>query len=100
MARCAHEDFLAASQVYSQRYAALATGLPKAQRDRLQRMQKAWINYRTTGCNFESGAAQGGSVQSQLNWICAARMTRERADELGRMVGCREGDLSCNRGGR
>lgn len=100
MARCAYEDFLSAGAVYADRYAALAAKLVPAERDRLRRMQRAWIGYRTAACTFESGAAQGGSVQSQRNWTCAARMTRERADELGRIAGCREGDLSCNRAGR
>ena len=97
MARCAHEQFLASGQAYAQRYAALAARLPAAQRDRLRRMQKAWIGYRTTACQFESGAAQGGSVQAQLNWLCAARMTDERAEALGRLATCAEGDVTCNR---
>ena len=100
MTRCAHEDFLAASAVYAERHAALATKLPRAQRERLRRMQQAWIGYRTAACTFESGAAQGGSLQAQLNWRCAARLTRERADELQRMTTCREGDVTCNRSGR
>ena len=54
MARCAHEDFLAASAVYAERYAALAAKLPTPQRERLRRMQKAWIGYRTAACSFES----------------------------------------------
>ena len=100
MARCAHEDFLVASDAYSKQYAALSATLTAAQRDRLRKMQKAWLGYRTAACAFESGAAQGGSVQSQINWLCAARMTLERAGELARMASCREGDVACNRGVR
>lgn len=100
MARCAHEDFLVAGDAYSKQYAALSATLTAAQRDRLRKMQKAWLGYRTAACAFESGAAQGGSVQSQINGLCAARMTRERAGELARMASCREGDVTCNRGGR
>lgn len=97
MAHCAYEDFLSANAGYATQYAALSATLPDAQRGRLRKMQKAWIGYRTAACTFESGAAQGGSVQSQLNWLCAARMTRERAAQLARMASCREGDVSCNR---
>lgn len=100
MAQCAHADFLAASAACSARYAALAAILPAAQRSRLQRTQKAWLGYRTAACRFESGAAQGGSVQSQLNRLCAARMTRERAEALGRLADCAEGDVTCNRPAR
>lgn len=96
MTRCAHEEFLAASQIYAQRYAALAVGLSAAQRSRLQQMQKRWIDYRTAACLFESGASFGGSAQPQANWLCAARMTRDRAEALSRYANCPEGDITCN----
>lgn len=97
MARCAHEDFLASGSEHAKQNAALSANLAPAQRDRLRKAQKAWLGYRTAACAFESGAAQGGTVQSQTNWLCAARMTRERAAELARMASCREGDVACNR---
>ncbi|HTE16613.1 MAG TPA: lysozyme inhibitor LprI family protein [Burkholderiales bacterium] len=100
MTRCAHEAFLSANQRYAERYAALATGLPAAQRDRLRQMQTSWIGYRTAACRFESGAAQGGSVQSQVYWLCAVRMTRERTEALGLLANCAEGDVACNRPAR
>lgn len=97
MARCAYEEFLASNSAYAKQNAALSATLTPAQRDRLRKMQKAWLGYRTAACAFESGAAQGGTVQAQINWLCAARMTRERADQLARMASCREGDVTCNR---
>lgn len=95
MTTCAHEEFLAASARYASRYAALSKGLPQLQRDRLRRAQKAWLAYRTAACDFESGAAAGGSVREMLRWQCAARFTDARAAELATLATCEEGDVAC-----
>lgn len=95
MTYCAHEDFLAASARYAARYAELSKGLPPPQRDRLRRAQKAWLAYRTAACDFESGAAAGGSIREMLRWQCAARFTDARAAELAALATCEEGDVTC-----
>jgi uncharacterized protein YecT (DUF1311 family) len=97
MNACAYDDFLAATSGYAERYRALSKPLPAAQRDRLRRMQTAWIGFRTAACRFESGPTAGGSAQDFVYWRCAARMTRERSAELERMASCREGDITCTR---
>ncbi|MEO6745480.1 MAG: lysozyme inhibitor LprI family protein, partial [Caldimonas sp.] len=97
MATCAHEDFLAASEGYANRYQVLSTSMPPAQRDRLRRMQSAWLGFRTAACRYESGPVNGGSAQGFVYWNCVARMTRERADQLARLAECREGDITCSR---
>lgn len=97
MARCAQEDFEAASSGYAQRYAELSKTLSKAQRDRLRRMQSAWLKFQTQACEFDSGPTVGGSIQNSIYWRCAARMTRERTVALEALAHCREGDVTCNR---
>ena len=97
MAACAHEDFLAASKGYADRYQALSKSLPTTQRDRLRRMQSAWLGFRTAACRYESGPVNGGSAEGFVYWNCVARMTRERADQLARLADCREGDITCSR---
>lgn len=97
MARCAQEDFEAASSGYAQRYAELAKTLSKAQRDRLRRMQSAWLKFQNEACQFDSGPTVGGSIQNSIYWRCAARMTRERTVALEALAHCREGDVTCNR---
>lgn len=96
MNTCANDDFLVASADYAAGYSALAKQLPAAQRERLRRMQSAWLNFRTNACRFESGATSGGSAQGYVYWNCAARMTRERSVELVRLATCREGDITCS----
>ena len=93
---CAYEDFLAATAAYAEQYRALSKQLPTAQRDRLQRMQKAWVAYHAAACRFESGPTTGGSAQGYVYWNCTARMTRERTVELARVASCREGDITCS----
>lgn len=93
---CAYEDFLAANAVYAEQYRVLSMRLPTAQRDRLRRMQKAWIAFRTASCRYESGPTSGGSAQGYVYWACAARITSERGAALAEMATCREGDITCS----
>ena len=92
---CAYEDFLAASGEQAQRLKALDPRLSAAQRTRFRAAQKAWIGWRSAQCDFESGAAAGGSVREFVRWGCAARLTRERTQALEQMAACREGDAAC-----
>ena len=99
MNRCAYEDFEASGSGYAQRYKELSQPLPSAQRDRLRRMQSAWLKFRTEACRYESGPSTGGSVQEFIYWRCAARMTRERTLALQALAACREGDgIAVSRG--
>ena len=97
MTRCVHEDFEAAGSGYAQRYRELSQPLPAAQRDRLRRMQGAWLKFRTEACRYESGPVTGGSAQEFVYWRCAARMTRERTLAMQALAVCREGDIACSR---
>ena len=97
MNRCAFEEFEEAGSGYAQRYSELSKNLPSAQRDRLRRMQSAWIKFRTEACRYESGPVTGGRLQETIYWRCAARMTRERTSALLALANCREGDVTCTR---
>ena len=94
---CAFPDFLAAGADYAARYQALSARLSDRSKTALRSTQKSWLAYRTAACSFESSGLQGGSAQAMVRSQCAARMTRARAAELGQLVRCTEGDLSCVR---
>ena len=94
---CAYEDFLAANAGYAESNKSVSSKLSGKQRDLFRRAQTSWIAYRTATCAFESSAVQGGSAQGMANWRCAARMTRARVVELGKLGNCAEGDLACVR---
>ncbi|QBF32722.1 lysozyme inhibitor LprI family protein [Thalassococcus sp. S3] len=48
----------------------------------LRDAQRAWIDYRDQACSVESTLARGGSMQSQLFYICLERLTRQRTEDL------------------
>lgn len=100
LGRCAHEEFLVATEAYAVSHKMLAESLAQKPRNQLRHTQKAWIHYRTAACDFESSASQGGSVQDMVKWRCATRMTRARTEELIRLINCPEGDVSCVRPAR
>lgn len=94
---CAYEDFLLAQAELAATLQRVQQGWAGSQRDGLRKVQKAWLQFRTEACAFESSGAAGGSAQPMLQWQCAARMTRERAAALAATVNCPEGDLACVR---
>lgn len=92
---CAYDEFLDASAVHSARLREAEARLSPAQRGPWRKAQKAWLGYRTEACQFESAGAGIGSARPMVQWLCTARMTRVRSEELTRSLECREGDLSC-----
>jgi uncharacterized protein YecT (DUF1311 family) len=94
---CAYEDFLVAQAEMAKQLKPLLDAFSVEQRAGLRRVQRAWVNFRTEACSFESRQAGSGSSQPMLQWQCATRMTRERIVALVRMANCPEGDLACVR---
>jgi uncharacterized protein YecT (DUF1311 family) len=95
MNECAYDAFLAATADHSAAYKALTDKLAKDDVRHLQRVQKAWMAYRTATCDFESAGVKGGSAAAMVQWQCATRYTRVRTAELKKMAACAEGDLAC-----
>jgi uncharacterized protein YecT (DUF1311 family) len=95
MNTCAYDDFLAANAVQAAALKAYSAGLSTADRARWRAAQRAWLDWRSAHCAFESGAAAGGSAREMLRWRCAARLTRERTAAIGQLAHCAEGDLAC-----
>ncbi|WP_231582103.1 lysozyme inhibitor LprI family protein [Puniceibacterium sp. IMCC21224] len=48
----------------------------------LRDAQRAWIPFRDKACEAESLKARGGSMQSQLFYLCLTRQTRNRTVDL------------------
>ena len=49
---------------------------------RLESLQKEWEQFARNDCNWESGFAEGGSVQPMVNSLCMANATANRIDRL------------------
>ena len=95
MNRCAYEDFLAANGEQAAVLKGLAQGPAAPDRQRLRAAQKAWIAWRTSQCEFESGGSSGGSARELARWSCTAKITRERTVALDKLAHCPEGDIAC-----
>ena len=93
---CAYEAFLEASAAHGLQLQRIESALKPARRSAWRRQQKAWLTFRTEACQFESGALDNGSARPMVQWLCAARMTKQRTADLSRLVACREGDIACS----
>ena len=49
----------------------------------LREAQRAWIVFRDAQCTYEGHEARGGSMEPMIYNGCRARLTRERAAQLG-----------------
>lgn len=57
-------------------------GRQERQWQRLETLQKEWDQFARDDCNWESGFAQGGSMQSMVTSMCMANATANRIDRL------------------
>ncbi|MBX3611793.1 MAG: DUF1311 domain-containing protein [Hydrogenophaga sp.] len=97
---CAYRDFEHAQAGYAATFRDLSAVLDSAQRTLLRNAQTAWLQFRTTACEFEASGVRGGSAEPMVRQMCQARLTRERTAELRRHMSCPEGDVACVRPNR
>ncbi|GEM_PF-6808740 len=57
-------------------------GRQERQWQRLESLQKEWEQFARNDCNWESGFAQGGPMQSVVTSMCMANATANRIDRL------------------
>lgn len=57
--------------------------------------QKAWIAFRDIECKFLASSAEGGSIYPMLVTQCLDGLAQKRIEELGALLTCEEGDMSC-----
>lgn len=95
MTQCAVADFQTADRQLNQAYSDYRTRLSASQKNQLKLAQLAWIKLRDLSCDFESSAAQGGSVYPMIRYECLAAKTKARLKEIRSLSACEEGDLRC-----
>ncbi len=94
---CAHQDYLAADADLNATYKRVRGILRntaydslrsdgKTEAEALRDAQRAWITYRDLACDMEGIHFRGGTMEHLLVYACLARLTRQRADELGLLV--------------
>ena len=52
----------------------------------LRKAQRAWISFRDANCEYEGFAARGGTMEPMLVFLCLARVTSTRTNELRQLI--------------
>ena len=82
MNQCAAAELATADAALNTAYAELRQQLPKERLDALRKAEQGWIAFRTAQCEFEAGAAAGGSLQPLLRDNCLTELSRQRTRTL------------------
>ena len=69
----------------NQNYKAAMQALDKGQQNQLRDAQRLWIKFRDADCAL-LGSLTGGSIDRINSASCFLDMTKQRADDLGRLV--------------
>lgn len=48
--------------------------------------QRAWLPFRDRQCEIEAGRYAGGSMAPMIRTQCLTRLTRERTEQLGKLI--------------
>ncbi|HST58217.1 MAG TPA: lysozyme inhibitor LprI family protein [Longimicrobium sp.] len=83
---CAAQELARADRVLNERYPELVRTMPPVQLELLRTAQRAWIRFRDAECAYQASVFEGGSMQPMVRSSCLARLTEERAAELGEML--------------
>ncbi|MDR3352067.1 MAG: lysozyme inhibitor LprI family protein [Zoogloeaceae bacterium] len=95
MNECAVKEYEEVDKDLNAIYASFRTSLDSEHKNALKEAQNAWIKFRDLSCALETLGSIGGSIyQMELN-ICLAEKTRARINEIKKLSGCEEGDISC-----
>jgi len=92
---CATNDLKRQNQKLNESYNAIRAKLDPKQKQDLKQVQLAWIKFRDMDCKFEASGVQGGSAYPMVLSACLSARTIQRDKELGALLNCQEGDLSC-----
>jgi len=58
----------------------------------LEKLKNTWITVRDSECEFQSLSSKGGSINSMIHFQYLADKTKERNEELNKMLSCQEGE--------
>lgn len=93
MTYCAEQDWMTADAALNDAYQAAMAAMKRvdaglAAKDRgavvnLRDAQRAWITFRDAACAAEGYPMHGGSAEPMVIYACRARLTDQRATDLG-----------------
>ncbi|MCU0832496.1 MAG: lysozyme inhibitor LprI family protein [Rhizobiaceae bacterium] len=107
MALCADQDFRNADAELNRVWRQVRDVIQASEREydgyagwfeTLRASQRAWIGYRDSQCEAEGYQMAGGSAQGMLIFMCLARLTRTRTEELRAFLSDGAGDSEAGGG--
>lgn len=81
MITCIGTEVALQDKALNANYKALKEDLKAVRQKQLVEVQKTWLKFRDTNCQFYADP-DGGSMQRVLANVCVLKMTAERAEEL------------------
>jgi uncharacterized protein YecT (DUF1311 family) len=86
MNACAAKQYQREDVRLNKYYKDLVGKLGPSEKERLKAAQRAWIKFRDLQCEFEESRYEGGSIQPLVRSICLAQVTKQRNEDLRRMI--------------
>jgi len=86
MNACAANEYQRDDAKLNEYYKELAEKLGPSEKERLKAAQRAWIKFRDLQCEFEASRYEGGSIQPLVRSSCLAQVTKQRNEDLRRMI--------------
>ncbi len=86
MAGCVRREDLIWDSLLNDWYGMAGKALPKALRNELRKVQRAWIKWRDIKCGFERAKFEGGTMGIPISASCVMETTARRALELRGLV--------------
>jgi uncharacterized protein YecT (DUF1311 family) len=86
MNACAANEYQREDAKLNEYYKALAGKLGPSEKERLKAAQRAWIKFRDLQCELEASRYEGGSIQPLVRSSCLAQVTKQRNEDLRRMI--------------
>jgi len=62
---------------------------------KLKAAERIWLQFRDAECTFEDAIFEGGKIETEVNNLCVAQLTRDRTAQLRRYLACQKDAMKC-----
>jgi len=86
MNACAAKEYQSEDAKLNKYYKELIRKVGASEKQKLKATQRAWIKFRDLQCELEASNYEGGSIQPLIRSSCLAQVTKQRNEDLRRMI--------------
>ena len=86
MNQTAQKSYEKSDKELNEVYSKLIKSLDKTEISKLIAIQKLWIKFRDSHCEFESSLYEGGSIVPLIYANCLEELTKKRIEELNQSI--------------